>query len=788
MKNNLLLLILLIVFTTACNSGGGGSSTETMPEPVTYSLKGTAVNLTGNVKLTDSQGNSISLSDNGVFDFSPAEYRNGNDYQVVVTDQPADQVCRVAFGTGTFTDSDISNVEVICGAPGSTPNICALPPAPMASEYAIKYHSVAYGSGLGASGFSTFDTDEDGYPEILFGSGKGFEPNTSFIVIEYDETSGTYKSLCQSKEYTSDIKKIMPFSNHTITAGTLIALKNGNIEVVNNSTGVSITTIQSGHSGINDMATGDIDNDGKQEIIILTDNAISIYNSNSFALEYTLDTLGGKSLALGHFTTTNALELAINNGMVIKLLGGSMLTTWDYHTLGFGDTFVSAGDIDNDGLDEIIAADSWYNIRAFNADTHGYLWDYRSSTNIDALAALDTDGDDIPEVIYSDAQHGSTYILNGQDASIITSYPNNHSGVTSLLVDDFDKDNNLELAWGVGYGTTGADYLNIADLSLNLPEWISPPDESDTYAIAFGDITGDTEPEILYATRESESGSSDGIVTAIDNTNYDVLWRTLPETFNSTTWSGINALTVADIDNNGENEVLVGASVFYDGYVFALDASNGQLVSSLPLPQSTPAFSLKLADINGDSSLEILAGAGSTYIDIIDASTFSWESTLPSLISSPKPLWTLDTVDWDNDQNLDIIALTEGAYIIEPEINALQRTTNQNYTAEAVFGNKVYLATEQGGLEQLNNDVSTTPISSICSDSILSLEAINADKLAFTCGGRLGVYQISTDTVSWQTDVLDLNLGLHDSLRHSYIQGISTLLVGGRTAYTFTHL
>lgn len=780
--------IFVFSILTACGGGGQDSGGEQISG--TTKLTGTVTSLVGEVMLDDGNGNVITVTANGVFDFSPARYRRSETYNITVRTQPTDRTCAVINGQGEFASEDITDVKVICSIPGTQTNLCAHPET-AGAVYHLNRRSIAYGSGLGASGFSSFDTDKDGFPELLFGSGSGFGPNTSFIITEYDPALGSYVSHCQSIAYETAIKKISSFSNSRATDASLIVFEDGKFEVIDHTGGRVIASINTGLTNINDLVVGDVDNDGENEIVILTNTAVSIFNSETYSLETTLP-YGGYAFSIGYFTSATVHQLAINTGVVIERNNNVTNIIWDYQTLGFSDAFITSGDIDNDGLDEIIAADRWYNIKVFNVDTNGYLWQYTTSLNISALSAFDTNGDGIPEVIYSDAQHGSTYVLNGSDKALISTFANKASGVTNVWVDDLDQDNNLDMVWGSGYGTTGADYLEIADLVLGQVEWTSNAVEADTYAVAYGDINGDGEPESLYASMESDI-FNDGIVKAVDNTTGEVLWRTAGDTFGRNAWTGIHALAVADINNDGTNDVLVGTDRLYDGYVYALDGTNGQVISSIALESGSPIYSLKVADIDGDGDLELLAGGGKehtgatgVYVYIIDLATFTWESTLPSLGNNWNDLWVLETVDWDNNQNLDILANWNETYIIDPEISALNRTVAQNYTAVTVTGGQdVYLATDGGVIEQLHGDATSTVLDTICSGSILSLEAINNDELAFTCNGRLGIYKISTSAVSWQTEVLDLKLGLNDSLRHANIEGVSTLLVGGMTSYYF---
>jgi hypothetical protein len=88
-------------------------------------------------------------------------------------------------------------------------------------------------------------------------------------------------------------------------------------------------------------------------------------------------------------------------------------------------------------------------------------WEHTSAHDINALTVVDSDGDTTPEVIYGDGQWGSVHILAGETGLVISSIKNPDHGVTDILVAELDGSEGLELIWGAGHSSTGADYLYI---------------------------------------------------------------------------------------------------------------------------------------------------------------------------------------------------------------------------------------------------------------------------------------------------------------------------------------
>lgn len=758
----------------------------------TYKLEGTISGLSGDLVISDGNQHTITLSTNGTFSFSPATYKKGDAYEVVIQQQPDGQECRVANYHGAFTSASIKNVEIVCSTPGTVVNACASPANTTVGSYKLTDTQVALGSGLGASGFSTFDSDDDGYPEFLFGSGSGFGANTHYAMYEYDSNKATYQPVCSRNFTDAFIRKIIPFQNEQFNAASLIALDDGTLEVINHRSGEILASINSTLNDITDVAIGDADNDGADEIVVLSASNMLLFDANTFVPEQSIAE-GGTSIALGHFTSTQKIQIALNKGLVIELNGTEQSVIWNYTTLGFSNNLIRAGNLDNDGLDEIAGADSWYQLRVFNADTHGLLWQANSSHDIDALQIADTDNDGAAEVLYGDGQWGGLHALGGATGTLLWTAANSGSGVTDLLVQNLDDDASLELLWGTGHSSTGPDYLFIQDITTNTPEWRSGETGGPYFAIAFGDLDGDTIPDRIHASFESESGYGDGIVRAISSATGELLWETTSNTFGGHAWTGVHALAVLDVNDDGINDVLAGTDLLYDGYVYALNGVDGSVLKSVALEDGSPIYSLTTADIDADGDMEILAGGGmehtganGIFVYVIDAETFQWQRTLPGMGNGWDDVWATETVDFNNDGQREVIALQTGVFIIDTLNNGIDRTVATNFSAIAVAGNRVFAGDSDGNLREIHSNAISTLIQSLCSDGIFALEAIDNDQLAFTCGGRLGVYELSSQSTEWQLiESIDVLLGYNDSLRHAVIDGRSALQVGGSSVYYF---
>ncbi|MDA1354397.1 MAG: hypothetical protein O3A01_08060 [bacterium] len=122
--SNSLLIIPMAFLVLGCSvSGGGGSSSESAADEqgasdnnvAEYSIGGTLTGLgaSKNVVLQNNEGNDLSLSATGNFEFSIAMPSGGN-YVVSVLTQPSSETCSVSNGSGTISADNVTNVSVVC--------------------------------------------------------------------------------------------------------------------------------------------------------------------------------------------------------------------------------------------------------------------------------------------------------------------------------------------------------------------------------------------------------------------------------------------------------------------------------------------------------------------------------------------------------------------------------------------------------------------------------------------------------------------------------------------------
>ena len=335
------------------------------------------------------------------------------------------------------------------------------------------------------------------------------------------------------------------------------------------------------------------------------------------------------------------------------------------------------------------------------------------------------------------------------------------------------------------------------NIDSNTRQWRSENSSTGSIsAVAFGHLNTDQVPDRIYASSKSQSG--DGILTAIDGSTDEILWQTDSSTFGRNAWTGIHDVTIGDINGDNINEVLVATDSLYDGRVYVLDSSSGEVTGTVALENGSPIYSVRIANIDDDADMEILAGGGvehtgakGVFVYVIDGPTLTWTKTFPNLGKAWTDLWSMEVVDVDGDDSHEVVALLDQIYIVDPDNNGLRQTTEQ-FTSLAVstdiFSGDaiVYVGDISGNLSTLSADATVNSVMNLCDSSIAALETISAIRLAFVCNGALGIYDIVKKSVTWVTETnFDSSLAKHDRLRVEMVKGKIQLFMGGRNGYLF---
>jgi len=393
----------------------------------------------------------------------------------------------------------------------------------------------------------------------------------------------------------------------------------------------------------------DLNNDGNLEIIVATsrnpyifqtggdynqyNRSIYVFHQNGSIMDGwpqpTHHHVWGKSVAVGDLNNDGKLEIIHLNENYTKVVArhhnGSIVSGFPIpSTSHWIYSYPVLYDINNDGNLDIIFADRY---RLFVFHGNGTLmWQTPDNLVIDAYPLAypivgDVNKDGYGEILVYAKKNLSVYLFN-HTGGIMDGWPyivaSSDNDLFAAIMADLDGDMDLEIIfYQRGYGIIALHHDG-----SGVTGWPRGTGDNLVLELAAADLDNDKSLEIIaipFAYGGNKWGRGNLYVYNSDGSDYGSFPMELP--YNSIHFRP----TIADIDGDGVLEIVTGShtipvidgKTYSEGLIYAFDTETAQLKSGFPLHTTVPAPFFRygrtqesaptMADLDADGSLELVA-------------------------------------------------------------------------------------------------------------------------------------------------------------------------------------
>jgi hypothetical protein len=527
------------------------------------------------------------------------------------------------FRTGTLTKNvGAANLIVRDVVGDSRPDVisCASGSAFAMSYNGSTYRDTWYSPNVGCVGVAVGDRDGNGSNQVFVGTASGYSYSSagpSYIYV-YDATSygpEVAKVLVSATEAVNDIA----VGNVDGDPGLEVVAVTGTKVFVYNAATLALkwTASYGGHT----VAIGDLEGDGVNEIVIAGANIGYVLDAAAQTLKWSYAGGFGPSMALGDVDNDGKAEILCGSqpytsGPVRVINGDTMSVV----TLSLRAQSITAGDANNDGqIELIVGPDQWGSVEGYSLSgtTATKLWSITNPEHgVQGMTVGDPDGDGKNEILWGAGVTSSgadvLYVGNANTQTLEFSSVD-LDGPFHVVVDDLDGDGKLEMvvlsqSTQSGYNGSAAWVLDYA--THRLIATLTFPYSGGASEVAIGQLDGDPQKEIVFLGNP---------IRVFDGKTFALEWSS-PVTQTS---PSPGQMIVRNIDSDPVDEifyvtgssfhVLNGASEFIQFSSTALDNS---------------ITDLALADLDGDSVPDLVV-ATLTGVYVFKTSDWSQRIYIP---------------------------------------------------------------------------------------------------------------------------------------------------------------
>lgn len=541
-----------------------------------------------------------------------------------------------------------------------------------------------YGDDLGTGGLLLKDLDKNGIADIIVtgtsSSPDGFNPSGMFSIIEFNAERQTYLP-----------KRISRLFSHAITAMTLadvdgdgideflVGFANGEIKVIDSRTFNEVRSLETNIAddyfyyrvGISGLATGDIDNDGTPNIVATNQDTTYIFSMTGKLLRKSAGP--GGTLILANIDRDAAIETLYSGGQVLQYSVSDVKKEYTFFPYIYTISTIRTADMNRDNIPDLLysSRDSVHIVDLANKNRILSIakGDYGS---ISDFQLHDYTGDGVPDVFAGNDQFEVLFVFNGVTGQLEFEVHDTHrNGLEALVIGNLDDDPDLEFLYTSGARCTCLDHLYVYDMSTKNLEWMSTFRGSGLNAFDVGRFTGDDEILAIGSQGQHTGWTDRGFISGFILKDKKFAWADKQSEYGPLQYRA-TAMRFGDIDNDGENELLVGVESSYAfTYVHALDA-NFNVKHSYEISGMSYVADILIADFDDDGRNEVIVTSGTwvsgsthphewkNFVHIFDGASGNLEWLSAQLGGMSSRVGNIRMGNIDDDPAMELVMLRYG--------------------------------------------------------------------------------------------------------------------------------
>ncbi|MGB1308377.1 MAG: T9SS type A sorting domain-containing protein [Oceanihabitans sp.] len=341
-------------------------------------------------------------------------------------------------------------------------------------------------------------------------------------------------------------------------------------------------------------------------------------------------------------------------------------------------TYAIPLDFDNDGDMDIIHSEKWIISYSENINNNFDEWNNtnqfgitNSSYNFSSITTANIDNDTNKDIFISSSDNDVIGWFKNIDAAgdfgdlqIIST---NADGAASVFVADLDNDGDMDAVSASSNDNKIAWYKNTDGLGNFGAEQIITTNANGASSVTGADLDNDGDIDIISAS------SNDNKIAWYENT--DGQGNFGAEQIISTNALGATAVTVVDLDNDGDLDVISASSndnkIAWYKNTDGLGSFGNQLVITT---NAIGASAVTATDLDNDGDIDVISASYNDnkiawYKNTDGQGNFGLEQIISSDASGAN---SVSFADMDNDGDMDVIS---SAYIIEEDVFQANRVS-----------------------------------------------------------------------------------------------------------------